>query len=164
MKFPEESIDSVRQVIGTVRNICAHIDEQGIIRNLDSDSSMVEIFNSDIIRFMLYLTASDGAVAEEEAEIISEILGKPIGVSQCVEILEGGGIYSTEFESSVPVSFQAIDMISNINGTNVGESLYTVYELIGKLIILSNESVHPQEIEDLNIYLATLRSHLDSSD
>lgn len=163
MALPQDVIDGLKSAIGVLRNVCQSVDEQGLVRSFDSSSFMVETYNSDLIKFMLYLTASDGGVADAEAAMISELLDTKIEAAQCVDIIQQAGIYSTEFESTVPVSFQMITLVGrDIFGQDLGQGLYNLYQGIGQAIVLSDDAVHPQEAEDLNIYLNTLQSYLDA--
>lgn len=163
MALSQETIDGLKGAIGVVRGICQQIDDMGLVRNFDSDATMVDTYNSDLLSYMLYLTASDGGVHDEEAAAISSILDIEIDAAQCMELIQRSGVYSTGFESTVPTSFQLVTMVGkDIFNQDLGQALYNVYQALGQAIVVSDEALHPQEVEDLNIYLGTLQGFLDS--
>ena len=116
--------------------------------------------------FMMYLSASDGEISWEEARIISDICDLNISPSQLGDFIREKGIYTTEFEQKVPVTFQLMveaDKALIENGINISasEAMLGTYKAVGEALIKSDGDIDDNEVADYRIYTNMLEEYRD---
>lgn len=136
---------------------------------LDAEDSKL-LVRMDLLKFMLYLSASDGHVSWDEVDIIGEICGMPSTPDASGKFIREHNIYSTEFEQTVPESFKMLVQLDNalldagINlAGNASETTLKVYQMVGTLLISSDGTVHENEERDFNIYINMMRRFRDEN-
>ena len=118
----------------------------------------------------MYLSASDGGIEWKEAEFIRDYLNLDWiqSTNDIHEFITECHIYSTEFESTVPLSMQLFVKADNAvydNGDEslVHEVLFQIYESLGKEFLSCDDDVTNSEIEDLTIYLNMLQKYIQNN-
>ena len=129
---------------------------------------------TDLILYAMYLTASDGEVKESEAERIAENFGYKLNPVKIGKLIREYNLYSNEFESEVPLSFELFSQVDNAyheqgldkepgkeEEAPVCEMLLKIYEEVTTLVTTADGEVHEQEKADAEIYLTMLNGYLD---
>lgn len=145
--------------------MCGIMEDFGVDHGLDS--GIGDVAKYELASFMMYLSASDGNIRWEEAQVISELCDLSLTPESLGDFIREHNIYSTEFERKVPISFKMMVDIDNaiIDAKNdsadaTGSSgLLDVYKAVGAELINADDDVHENEINDFNIYISMLEEY-----
>lgn len=129
-------------------------------------ANLRDLCKYDLLRYALYLSASDGVIKSEEVEFFNTYLGYDMPVAGWVNFIKEKNIYSNEFEESIPLSLVAFVSVDNdiikkgigLDRESLGELLISTFEGLGRELISSDRDVDSQEMDDLNTYMETLRN------
>lgn len=154
----------LKKMISSILDLCDSINPH--FRG--GKTNLREICKVEFVRYTLYLSASDGVIKSEETEFLNTYFGYNMPVAEWVKFIKDNNIYSTEFEENVPLSLIAFVEVDNdiiqkgigLDREGLGELLISTFEGIGRELIGSDRDINSQEIEDLNIYMKTLRNYL----
>lgn len=158
LKTIKEMYDGMIGFFDTVEN-------QGLYSSPIKDVRMSTILMIDLIRFMLYLSASDGSIDYGEVEAFRYITGLDVSGREMVDLIKEHNVYSTQFESQVPVAMQiavnsGIQFNANGNRLPLAVLLFEFYKMLGTIMVTANDEVAENEKNDFAIYLTTLASYL----
>lgn len=152
--------------------LCDLLDENELWNRPDfGNVTLKSIFRHNIAEFLLYLASSDGFLTTEEAAMYSEITGFSSDMTKMAEYIEQNEIYSSRFESEVPLIFKLIkecEKASNEHGTpitiNVNRSFSGLFAdffaIIADVFVEIDGEIAFPEIEDTNIYLNTIKKYV----
>lgn len=147
-----------RRELNAACELCDKIESTGLWP-LASKASLKEVLRHDLAKFCMYLTASDGKVSGAEALFFKLALGYEMSVDELIYHIKTENVYSTNFESEVPIIIKTIKGIDEIlsqagvNGANTVDAFAKLYMLMGSTIIECDDEVTAQEKTDLNIYM-----------
>jgi len=149
-----------------VDNMCNAIDAIGGIAGLTEDLGTIARVEMGL--FMMYLSASDGEVSWEEAELISGACGLNLTVEGLAEFIDENRLYSEAFEQQVPVSLKilvAADNVLHEEGESISGSLELIecYRALGIGLINADEEVDPNEERDMDTYLKMMTDYRDAN-
>lgn len=155
-----------------LKTLLAKVDElvSNILQNSGHDTKNVEIAKMGVVQFMMYLSASDGKIEWSEADNISQYLGLSITPEAVNKFIREQNIYSTKFEETVPLAFQALVNADNLlwdNGsreTCSADMLLNLYKAIGEELIKADNDVNDSEMQDYNIYINMLSNYIMQND
>lgn len=155
-----------------LKTLLAKVDElvSNILQNSGHDTQNVEIAKMGVVQFMMYLSASDGKIEWSEADNISQYLGLSITPEAVNKFIREQNIYSTKFEETVPLAFQALVNADNLlwdNGsreTCSADMLLNLYKAIGEELIKADNDVNDAEMQDYNIYINMLSNYIMQND
>lgn len=149
--------------------LCDTIDEKGLWDKRGIDISLSKVFRTDIAQYMLYLSAADGRLSPDEAQAFRTITGFNDSADTLIDVIKNQNIYSTDFESTVPLSLKIIteaerNLISygvKLNSEKTTQELFVeFFELLGEVVLNSDGGVTYNEKRDLNIYMSTLKQYV----
>lgn len=151
-------------------DMCDSMDEAGQgMKALNPDSSTRNIMKFNLTQFLMYLSASDGKVDAEEAEYIGTCLGIPCNETEVIQVINENEIYSTKFESEVPLIIKLFTSSDNMlyqNGYKINkwgtQLLYETYGMLGKDFLSCDDCVTETEIRDYIIYMNMLREFIEN--
>lgn len=136
-----------------------------------ADLPLREILRQDILRFLFYLSASDGVVKQTEVDFINMYLGYDYTDSELLDYIRENHIYSVDFENKVPFSLKVYVYADNTrrergNASNhaISVDYLTCFNLLGTEFIQIDGDVDSQEVEDINIYLDNMRGYVQGND
>ena len=136
------------------------IDDAG---SMFGSSNAGGIARYEISKFLMYLAASDGEISRDEAQAICAIAGlDPATSSEIAKSVQQNNVYTTEFEQTVPVSFQlavmADDKIYRSKGitASLSEDMLIVYKKAGETIINSDGAPSNQAFINYTYYTTML--------
>lgn len=123
----------------------------------------------ELAMFMMYLSASDGEIKWEEADIINNLCNVSLTPQQLGDFIREHNIYSTEFEQKAPVTFSLMVNIDNVlynkdpNSTDAVGLMLQLYELIGQSLISADDDVDDNEKRDYGIFINMLKRYADEN-
>lgn len=155
--------ETVKGILNALWDSCDELDAAGFGMEKISCGKLTtrRLLTHDILRFAMYLSASDGTVTWEEATLLSDILGERLTSNAIVDYINEEGIYSVDFESTPPAilkMFVELGHSVNMEETAI-ETTIELFEFIGKAIVECDDNISAQEREDLNIYLNMMRNY-----
>lgn len=131
--------------------------------------SVRELLRIDMLKFLLYLSSSDGIIDETEAKFIKDYLNWDMPPALWKKFIVENNVYSTDFESQVPVGLTVFLKADNnvyrkgLEIPDICELYISTFEAIGNMIIRSDGAIDNQEIEDFNIYINMLKDYVRSN-
>ena len=156
----------LKSSLDTFMEFCDLFDRKGFGQQLGADIRIRDAANLGFLQFLMYLSASDGNIDWNEAKFLGDYLDfdglTPDFINK--QIRENN-IYSTEFESTVPISLKIIVAIDNFlyendmgdGDTHLPNLLVSVFEELGREFLECDGAVSGNEESDLDTYLSTLK-------
>ena len=134
-----------------------------------SDSRSVSDVEREILNFASYLSASDGTIAEEEAEFFQQYLQQSFSPSQLSQYIQDNNTYSSEFESTVPATLRCLVEHENTEFKKDGSLKYStslayiyLLEEFGKEFLICDGKSTENEVADYNTFISMLKKYRDS--
>lgn len=130
--------------------------------------SVKDILNKDLVEFVLYLSASDGIIQQDESDFINNLIGINGTPEKWKKYLEENEIYGEKFRNVVPKSLKIFVTVDNIifekknNKFNFCTLFISIFEDIGQDIIYADRKIDVIELRDLNKYLNMLKLYVMS--
>ena len=146
--------------------VCDLFDRKGFGEQLGGKITIRDAVNLGFIQFLMYLSASDGNIDWSETSFFGDYFDldglTPEFINQHIR---ENNIYSTDFESKVPVSLQIIVAIDNFlyendigdNDNHLPNLLVSIFEDLGREFLECDGSISGNEESDLDIYLSMLK-------
>ena len=149
-------------------NVFDRVEEIGLYKNPFGQFSLRKVLELDIAGFLMFLSASDGVIDEEEVELYQAVTGYTDSVDEIVDFIVENNIYSAEFESTIPISMKvAVEAERNYHKIMEMDHrytfpgmLYNLYERIGKALIGIDGSITAEERRDYSVYLTNLKEYI----
>lgn len=116
-----------------------------------SELSLREIFNLDILKYVLYLGAADDNINQEKVDFISMYLDWNMSISQWCEFINQENIHMDSFLNEIPLSFEIFVEDDNHryscdnSAVNGSEAYIWIFEKIGELFIETGNNVDRKE-------------------
>ena len=99
------------------------------------NASLRDAFKTELMEFLLYLSASDGHVSSSERDFINELFDMELSTKDCVDLINENEIYSTKFESTLPLTLRittVFDKKMQLVSSVVGQSIEAITPAILK--------------------------------
>lgn len=134
----------------------------------DSDANQLyEILKNEFVKYLSYLSASDGVISDCEAEFIWEYFGERFSADDLKKFIEDNHTYSVAFETSVPTILTKFVEWDNIlfkenpaNKIAYSRVYCDVFEELGEEFILCDGSTDINEKKDLETYALMLQRYV----
>lgn len=159
----------LKEAINGCADLVVQILEKAGQKDLEDTKSAIMF---DMARFAMYLAASDGEIKWEEAKIISDYFDLSLTPQTVRDYIRRLNIYSTEFESTPPLTLQTLiagDNLlydNNLHGsldTWGSEALLNTYKAIAVEIMNADGEQHENEVADATIYLQMMQEYIDNN-
>lgn len=159
---------SVFEIKKLIETMAKTFDDFGNSAGLEGVGDVTKL---DLIKFMMYLSASDGEIKWEEANFISDVSGFNLNSQVIANFIKENNIYSVEFEQTVPVSFDLAIKFDNrlyeldsINNDVDTPTLYiSTYKTIGELFKKTDGDSSYNENNDFKIYINMLEDYANKN-
>lgn len=126
------------------------------------NASLRDVFKTELMEFLLYLSASDGHVSQSERDFINELFDMKLSNNDCVDLINENEIYSTKFESTLPLTLRittVFDKKMQVVSSMVGQSIDAITPAILKFyaglgeMFTEIDGNSTNEKKDLEIYI-----------
>lgn len=126
------------------------------------NASLRDVFKTELMEFLLYLSASDGHVSQSERDFINELFDMKLSNNDCVDLINENEIYSTKFESTLPLTLRittVFDKKMQVVSSVVGQSIDAITPAILKFyaglgeMFTEIDGNSTNEKKDLEIYI-----------
>lgn len=149
---------AARKELSDACELCDSLEAKGLWP-LKGGVSLREVLRHDLAKFCLYLSASDGKAAGSEALFFKLALGYDMSIDEMIHHIKSDNIYSTDFESEVPLFVKTIKLIGDtlsaagMEADGLVKAFAHLYMRMGSTLIECDDEVTEQEKTDLNIYM-----------
>ena len=133
------------------------LEKNEVVKSPIEGISIIEILRIDIAEFLMYLSAADGTIDQNEVLVFREITGFKDGIEGIIRHIEDNDIYSTAYESTVPYSMR------QKRATTLPRQLIKLYQSIGLSLIQADGEIAHDERRDYNIYIDTLEDYAEEN-
>lgn len=159
---------AAKELLHSLYSLCDSLDKTPLgLKAQGIDMSLRDVLFVETSQFLMYLSASDGRVKWSEANFISELFNMQATPDQLTEIIKKNNIYSTKFESEVPLVIKTfvkadnrLREMSKSQGEPASILIANFWEAIGKEFLTCDGDVSSSELENLRIYMNTVRSYI----
>lgn len=161
-------IRKIKELYENLASLCDSYDKNGWNDHYP-DIILRETLHVDIIQFICYLSASDGRIADSEADIFGFFTDLGFTTKEELhKIIDDFEIYSYDFESEPPFILKLLrDIEKKLIRRNLVDSSLSIldvvaetFELIGSAVISIDGGVTYNEKRDLNIYMNTINQYI----
>ena len=161
-------LKEAKQTYDLMSNAFEMLESKGMIKSPIESLSLKKLLRLEIAQYLMYLSASDGRIDDNEVTVYQVITGFGDKAHDIIDFIKENNIYSTSFESTVPFSMKIAVEAEYIRLRSTGEFLehtlpellLGLYEHIGLTLIQADGGVTYNERRDLNIYLNTLKEYM----
>lgn len=128
---------------------------------------LASLYKNDMLRFLIFLSTTDGTISEDEVEFINTLLEKRYTSEKILLTLHD--TTADDFIKSIPASAEYFLHTKNMSGTFYCNHYYTIealyiesFETIGHAFIACNKEVLSSEIDFLTKYTMNLSSYIEN--
>ena len=157
-----------RQYFDRIANICDVIDDKGWWNKPDNITlTLRDILQNDIEDFIIYLSASDGTVSEEEIDAYRAITGSTENFGNTPK----RNAAAPDFRYEPPFIFKVLSR-AEINAmargarfeSSVLGNVMALYRVIGHTIMSADGNVSAKEKDDFDIIMQTIADYIEKHD
>jgi len=165
----DRNILQVRQYFDRIADICDTIDAKGWWNKPENvNLTLRDILQNDIEDFIIYLSASDGTVSEEEIEAYKAITGS---TGENFSTTAKRNPAAPDFRSEPPFIFKVLSR-AEINAmargarfeSSVLGNVMALYRVIGHTIMAADGNVSTKEKNDFDIVMQTIADYIEEHD
>ncbi len=122
--------------------------------------ALPKLFLDDLLHFCLYICATDGRVSHAEARLLGQIFNIKKSPEQWEKEIEDAGIFSVEFETTIPLSFHCLTVHEtqhppNDKSMSLYDALVIIYRRTAKHFLACGEAGEEEE-KVVNAYLSNI--------
>ena len=160
----------IKRLVDAAYSFCDMMDEKGIgVKRLtNNEETSRECLESNLFTFAAYLSASDGIIASEEAETISELIGCPFSSEIIKEFVEKHNIYSTKYANSIPLIIEAAVRAENAmfevgiigSDDSISGVICETFEAWGKEILSCDDKITDDEVKNFTAYIENIKDYI----
>lgn len=158
----------LREKINATYDFCDSLQE---FIGWDRDIEIRDIVKMELLNLAMYISASDGRITYSEAKAMADHLEMNLPPDLINKFIRENNIYSTEFESEVPLSIKLFVDADNRtyredpddDRSPVSEILASLFKDVAQEIAIADGNVDDQEKEDWSIYADTLKNYLNNN-
>lgn len=164
-----QAIMIAKDLYKDLKELCDLFDRKGLWDRRGIQVPLSTIFQADILRFLLYLSAADGTLNEQEIQVFQAITDVRTSADEMIHLTRMYDLTSARFEASVPASFQivteaerkAIALGAVINSKkNTQEIFAEFFAYVGDIMVHADGAAQSREQRNLDVYLNTLRQYM----
>ena len=165
----DKDIMHVRQYFNRIADICDTIDAKGWWNKPDNVTlTLRDILRNDIEEFIMYLSASDGDISQEEIDAFRSITGDN---GENFNEAKKKAISTRDLKTEPPLIFKLLSR-AEINSiargakfeTSVLINVMALYRVIGHFIMSADGDVSYNEMADFDVIMQTIADYIEEHD
>lgn len=162
----------VKKYYDKLCGLCDLLDENGLWNTPEyAGVKLKDIFRHNLAEYLLYLSASDNFITDEESAMYNEVTGFNGDKNKMISYINENEIYSARFETEVPLIFRLIkeceknellqEQPLSINLNKSYSELFADFFLLASNVFIEvDDEVAFPEMEDSNIYMNTIKKYI----
>ncbi len=125
-----------------------------------SSVTLRECLRLDLLKFLLYLSASDGQPTQPEADFLMEYLGYGLSPAKMRQLILDKNIYSRQFEQQLPLSMKALVQADVQRGSALADLVLALYRRLGEAFLKIQTGGSGQGKKDYELYISNLEENV----
>lgn len=156
---------NIKNTINIIYMVCDTLNSSYDLGN----ASVREIMRMDFLKFILYLGASDNEISQEEVAFIAEYLDWDLSISQWNEFIDDQDLRSNSILSDIPLTLRIFVDADNKayardnSIMNVCEKYISIFEMLGKVFIGSDNRIDGREQIALEKYVSMIQKYYEEN-
>lgn len=151
--------------------ICQALDNNGLWEKNGINMALSSIFRADIARFMLYLSAADSALSDEEVQLFQTVTGFSENADALLQLIRDCELDSNDFATDVPLSIRVITeaeekLLARGVKLHPAQSVQALFigffQGLGEILLASDDGVAPAESAKLTLCMNTLMRYMQA--
>lgn len=161
--------DSVKDIIDEMFVLASKTTEVEEVRRRYGEDRIRKIARNEIMKFLMYLSASDGSIEVKEAIFIKDYFEEQISPEEICQRIEDDNLYSVSFEQKAPTVLKYLVQLDNKQSdefslnVSSAEKYICLYEKLGNVFIACDHDIAACEREDLGTYIFNMRSYYSAN-
>lgn len=120
----------------------------------------------ELEKFLLFLTASDGMIEDEEVELFNYLHSNNLTAEQLKNLIVETRAYSSDFASTFPTCLSLAVMLDEAArkrdaSISLTDTMLETYKTCGKLLLGIDGDIDKSEVEDLVSYIEMLERGIE---
>lgn len=158
-------VKDLRGLYTSAKSMCSLLDQSDVCASLGHPGrTLEEMFENDIVRFLLYLCAEDGELTKAEVEFLNAVFNCERTVGEWTIRAIRLGVTSPAMPTDVPLSFQVLNQVGARCDIDAGEVIVPVFDRLAAALVIADGEETAEERECVAAYLALLTQHLESGE
>ena len=153
----------LRRCLRSIYDVCEECDRAGVSASfMGHEFSVRQLFEIEVTAYLMYLTAADGVVNQEEIDFINDVMSRDYELDACVAFATQHRLTGAEFASSTPLSFRLLIEHAPEQGdgqASMSDVLISFYMSLSAALATSDADVAPDEQTAVKSYLHLLRGY-----
>lgn len=148
--------------IGNVLDSIGAMDQSGIWK----PGQGVTVASMDLLRFMMYLAASDDEVSWAEADYMNQAVGLSLTPTQIGDVIRADNIYSLEFEKTVPSTLGLLvtgeTLIYQVSGEKpqASKTVLEIFTKVGEEFIKLDGVTNQNVLQNYRNYIGMMEEYM----
>lgn len=160
MQITEEQMNDLRRYLRSIYDVCEQADSDGVTVEVGKVAlSLRRLFEIDITAYLLYLTASDKIISQEEIDFVNELMGRAYSIEECTAQIEQSGLMGDSFDAETPLSFKFLVDYTRRQGKDISDTLMSFYDVLGACIAGIDDDFTAVEDNARRSYIYLLRGY-----
>lgn len=155
---------SIEELKSEIKDLFSVVSKIAAVAGVDAEE-MYGMCEAELAAFAMYISASDGTVRWQEAQVISEIFDLNLSPETIGSFIEKHNIYSESFEQTPPEALKvavAADVVVAKNGDTpiFCSSLIDVYKKVATYVACADNDGSDAEVKDTSIYITNMIEYI----
>lgn len=154
-------VAELRELYCSVKGTCEPLDEGDICSAIGYPGrKLTDMFEADIMRFLLHIALADAPVNSQEASFLNAILGSNRSASEWASVAVRLQADSFAVTTEMPMSFQVMGYIAMANGSDLLGVIMPLLDGLGTAMIKADGRMTQEELDCAEAYLDNVRQGL----
>lgn len=134
----------------------------------DWNNNTKNIIKMELVKYLLYLSNSDGEISYYERDFIETYLDIYLSEEEAESLIMEFNLDKNNFANKQPISFKLLYEFDEVlykigKDTGTTELLYTAYEILGKEFLVCDGVCDESEINTYTDYLDSLKKYINTN-
>ena len=164
MNTEENDTYILRACLNTIYDVCDEIDAGGTEIEFNGRKiTLRKLFEIETTAYLLYLTASDKNISEEEIAFVNDLMSRTYYMEKCVKFINQTHMLEGDFGSTTPLSTKILSEYTREHGNDISEKLVKLYDGLGLALMNADKTFAQPEQQAHRDYIRLLRGYLELS-
>lgn len=158
-----DQVHDLRSLYVSAKGVCALLDQADVCESMGYPGrTLEELFENDVVRYLIYLSAKDDELTKAEIEFLNAIFDCDRTVGEWTIRAIRLGVTSPAVATEVPLSFQMLSQAGMRCGVDAGEVFVPVFDRLAAALVIADGEETAEERDCAAAYLALLTQYLES--
>ena len=155
---PAYRVSELRELYVSIKATCEPLDEGDICGVVGhSGRKLADMFEVDIMRFLLHVALADAPVNAREASFMNAVLGVSRTASEWGSIARRLQADSFAAAAEIPMSFQVMGYVAMASGSDFRDILMPLLDGLGTAMVKADGEMTQEELNRAEAYMDNVR-------